>query len=282
MRTDALVSRILLDGQCAVGVDYLRAGEEKTVHANAEVVLCGGAINSPQLLMLSGIGPAAHLTEVGVRVRHDLPGVGQNLHDHPAVPMVWHSKGATDLAELNNLLNFGRPKATGTGPLVSNIGEGGGFFRSRDSLDAPDIQVHVAPTGFYDNGLHESTTRKVTAAATLVSVVSRGQIRLRATEPRWHPDIDPAYYDDQTDLDAMVAGCRRLVGISRQQPLARYLDRAFLPSASDPSDADLVEHVRRWTQTLYHPVGTCAMGQDEQSVVGPDLRVRGIDRLMRR
>ncbi|MGI8414828.1 MAG: GMC family oxidoreductase [Nakamurella sp.] len=279
VRTGALVSRILLDGHAAIGVDYLQGGEESTAHANAEVVLCCGAINSPQLLMLSGIGPAAHLTEVGVQVLHDLPGVGQNLHDHPAVPMVWHSKDTTDLAELNNLLNFGRAKASGTGPLVSNIGEGGGFFRSRDSLDAPDIQVHVAPTGFYDNGLHESATRKVTAAATLVSVASRGQIRLRATDPRWHPDIDPAYYDDQTDLDAMVAGCRRLLGISRQQPLARYLDTAFLPNTGNPSDTDLVEHVRRWTQTLYHPVGTCAMGQDERSVVGPDLKVRGIDRL---
>ena len=161
--------------------------------------------------MLSGIGPGAHLREVGVDVLVDLPGVGQNLHDHPAAPLVFRTRGVSDLADHNNLVQFARAKATGTGPLVSNIGEGGGFWRTRDDLEAPDLQVHVAPSGFYDNGLHEATSRNVTVAPTLVSVQSRGTLRLRSTDPRWHPDIDPGYYDDQADLDAMVAGVRRLL-----------------------------------------------------------------------
>jgi choline dehydrogenase len=216
---------------------------------------------------------------VGVDVVHDLPGVGQNLHDHPAVPLVWHTKDTSDLAEYNNLLNFGRAKATGTGPLVSNVGEAGAFFRSREDLSAPDLQVHFAPTGFWDNGLHEPTTRKLTVAPTLVNVQSRGQIRLRSTDPRWHPEIDPAYYDDQADLDAMVAGAQRLIETVHTGPVARYVDRPFLPGGATPSDADLVDHVRTHTQTLYHPVGTCAMGTGEQAVVDPELRVRGIDGL---
>jgi choline dehydrogenase len=212
-------------------------------------------------------------------VVQDLPGVGQNLHDHPAVPLVWHTKDTTDLAEFNTLLNVARAKATGSGPLVSNVGEAGAFFRSRDDLAAPDLQVHVAPSGFWDNGLHEPTTRKVTVAPTLVNVASRGQVRLRSTDPRWHPEIDPAYYDDQADLDAMVAGAQRVIETVEAGPIARHVDRPFLPGAAAPSESDLVEHVRAQTQTLYHPVGTCAMGSGEQSVVDPRLRVRGVDGL---
>jgi choline dehydrogenase len=280
VRTGALASRVVLEHGRAVGVAYLHGNEERVAHAEREVVLSGGAVNTPQLLMLSGIGPAAHLREHGIEVLHDLPGVGQNLHDHPAVPLVWHTKDTSDLAEYNNLLNFGRAKATGTGPLVSNVGEAGAFFRSRDDLPAPDLQVHFAPTGFWDNGLHEPTTRKLTVAPTLVNVSSRGRIRLRSTDPRWHPEIDPAYYDDQADLDAMVAGAQRLVETVHAGPLARYVDRPFLPGrGTTPSEADLVDHVRQHTQTLYHPVGTCAMGTGEQAVVDPALRVRGVEGL---
>ena len=279
VRTGALASRVVVEGGRAVGVGYLSGSEEQVAYAEREVVLCGGAVNSPQLLMLSGIGPAGHLRELGVEVVHDLPGVGQNLHDHPAVPLVWHTKDTSDLAEFNNLLNFGRAKTTGTGPLVSNVGEAGAFFRSREDLAAPDLQVHFAPTGFWDNGLHEPTTRKLTVAPTLVNVFSRGQIRLRSTDPRWHPEIDPGYYDDQADLDAMVAGAQRLIETVHSGPLARFVDRPFLPDRPTPSEAELVEHVRTHTQTLYHPVGTCAMGTGEQAVVDPELRVRGIEGL---
>ncbi len=279
VRTGALVCRVLTEGGRAVGVAWREGERPQEARVEREVVLSGGAINSPQLLMLSGIGPAAHLREVGIEVVHDLPGVGQNLHDHPAVPIVWHTRDTTDLAELNNLLNFARAKATGTGPLVSNIGEGGGFFASRDDLPAPDLQVHVAPSGFWDNGLHEPTTRKLTAAATLVNVKSRGQIRLRSTDPTWHPQIDPAYYDDQNDLDAMVAGCQRVLDIAHRGALAKHIAGAFLPDLANPTVAEIEEHVRAQTQTLYHPVGTCAMGTDDHAVVDAELRVRGIEGL---
>ena len=116
------------------------------------------------------------------------PGVGQNLQDHPVIPMLWYTRGTTDLAEFNNVRNLLRWKARGTGPLTSNVGEGGGFLRTRDDLPAPDMQYHVAPAGFYDNGFHEPTERMFTAAPTLVSVRSRGSLRLRSADPAWHPD----------------------------------------------------------------------------------------------
>jgi choline dehydrogenase len=279
VRTGALASRVVIDHGRAVGVAYLQGVQQQVAYAAAEVILAGGAVNSPQLLMLSGVGPAAHLREVGVEVAVDLPGVGENLHDHPAAPLVWHTKDSTDLAELNTLANFGKAKAAGRGPLVSNIGEAGGFFRSRNDLAAPDLQVHIAPSGFWDNGLHEPTTRKITVAPTLVHVASRGRLRLRSTDPRWHPEIDPAYYDDPADLDAMVAGVQRLLETVSSGPLARHIDRPFLPADRVRSEGDIVEHLRQNTQTLYHPVGTCAMGQGEQTVVDPELRVRGVDGL---
>ncbi|MGZ4450772.1 MAG: GMC family oxidoreductase [Nocardioides sp.] len=276
--TGALASRIELDGDRATGVTFRQGGGEHTVHATREVLLAGGAINSPQLLMLSGIGPGNHLAEVGVTTKVDLSGVGANLQDHPVVPLLWYTRGITDLAQLNNVRNFVRWKARGTGPLASNVGEAGAFFASREGLAAPDIQIHAAPSGFYDNGFHEPTSRMFTAAPTLVSVASRGSIRLRSADPAWHPAIDAAYLEDQTDLDALLAGARATWEMCTQGALADYLERPWnLPD--DPSDEDLVEHIRTWTQTLYHPVATCAMGSGEDAVVDHRLRVRGVEGL---
>ena len=276
--TGALASRIELAGDRATGVTFRQAGAEHTVNATREVLVCGGAVNSPQLLLLSGIGPAAHLREVGVTTRVELTGVGANLQDHPAVPLLWYTRGTTDLAQLSNLGSLVKWKTRGTGPLASNVGEAGAFLASRDGLPAPDIQVHAAPSGFYDNGLHEPTSRMFTAATTLVSVHSRGSVRLRSTDPSWHPAIDAAYLEDQTDLDALLAGVRLTWEVVTQGALAAHLDRPWnLPE--DPSDEELLEHVRTWVQTLYHPVATCAMGTGEDAVVDPQLRVRGVDGL---
>jgi choline dehydrogenase len=276
--TGAFAGRVELTGDRATGVTFRQGGTEHTVTARCEVILSGGAVNSPQLLMLSGIGPAGHLAEAGITAKVDLSGVGSNLQDHPVVPLLWYTRGISDLAQLNNVRNFVRWKARGTGPLASNIGEAGAFFSSRDGLVAPDIQIHAAGSGFYDNGLHEPTSRMFTAAPTLVSVHSRGSVRLRSADPSWHPAIDAAYLEDQTDLDALLAGARRTWEMCTQGAVAAYLDRPWnLPA--DPTDEDLVEHIRTWAQTLYHPVATCAMGSGEDAVVDADLRVRGVDGL---
>jgi choline dehydrogenase len=228
--------------------------------------------------MLSGIGPTSHLREFGIDGKVDLGGVGANLQDHPATGWLWYTKGTTDIAQLNNLRSFARWKARGTGPLSSNIGEAGAFFATRNGLAAPDLQIHAAPAGFYDNGLHEPTRTMVTVAATLVSVASRGSVRLRSADPTWHPAIDAAYFEDQTDLDATLAGMKRTWEICTQGALAAYLDEPWQVS-SEPTEEETLEHIRTWAQTLYHPTSTCAMGSGEDAVVDPELKVRGVSGL---
>ena len=279
VRTGAQATRIVLDGARATGVAYRQQGTDRIAHASAEVLLAGGAINSPQLLMLSGIGPASHLRELGIGVVADLP-VGENLHDHPVVPLIWHTRGTTDLADFATPARFAQCLLLGRGPLTSNIAEAGAFFTSHDGLPAPDIQVHMAPASLYDNGLREPAGRMVTTGATLVHVASRGRLRLATADPLRRPEIDPGYFDDPADLDAMLAGCRALLEIAGQAPMSRLRGRPFLPAAGHTSsDEQLLGHIRQWAQTLYHPVGTCAMGSGETAVVDPQLRVHGIEGL---
>ena len=277
--TGALASKIELsadhDNPRATGVTFRQGGSEHTAHARREVLLSGGAINSPQLLMLSGIGPAAHLAEHGITAKVELPGVGTNMQDHPYTPLIWHTKDTTDFAELNTLGNFVKWKTRKQGPLTSNLAETGGFWATREGLPAPDMQAHVLPTGLYGDGSHEPTSRMVTVLATLVDTHSRGSVRLRSSDPSWPAAIDAAYFDDQTDLDTMLAGCRRLVEVCQQGAMSGFLDRPWELSAS-PSDEDLVEHIRTWTQTTFHPTSTCAMGAGEDAVVDASLRVRGV------
>lgn len=279
VRTRAHATRLLVANGAAVGVRYLLAGGERVARADSEVVLCAGAINSTQLLLLSGIGPPEHLREHGIDVSVGLPGVGENLHDHPAAPMVWSTRGTTDIVDSASPTGLLRWQLTKRGPLASNVGEAGAFMSTTDGADAPDMQFHVAPTLFYDNGLREPKMAGFTSATTLVDVASRGRLRLRSAHPQWRPRLDPAYYAERADLDATVAGLRALAEIARSGPLAGYLDQPFLPGRTDLDDDALAEHARAWTQTLYHPVGTCAMGTGEQAVVDPELRVRGLQRL---
>jgi choline dehydrogenase len=278
--TNALVTKVVLSGGRATGVAYRAAGVDQVAQVDGEVLLAGGSINSPQLLLLSGIGPAAHLREHGIEVAVHLPGVGENLHDHPAAGIIWNTKGTTDLTDFQTPARLIQWQLTGRGPLASNVGEAGGFLASRDGLAAPDLQFHVAPTQFVHNGLHEPAGRGFTAAATLVNVASRGRLRLRSADPTWRPHIDPAYYAEPADREAMLAGCRLAIEIGRQPVIGRFLDGPYLPGHLDGiGDDELTEHIRQITQTLYHPVGTCAMGVGEDAVVDPQLRVRGVEGL---
>ncbi|WP_216211437.1 GMC family oxidoreductase [Amycolatopsis aidingensis] len=279
VRTRAQATRVVLEGGRATGVSYLEGGVERTAYAGSEVLLCGGAINSPQLLLLSGIGPAEHLREHDIEVAVQLPGVGHNLHDHPAAPIIWSTRNTSDLVDSATPAGMLRWQLTKRGPLASNVGEAGAFLSTVDGLDAPNMQFHVAPTLFYENGLREPTVPGFTSATTLVRVASRGRLRLRSAHPLWRPELDPAYYAEPEDFEATLAGLRTLIEIGRGGPLARYLDKPFLPDRLELDEDALAEHARANTQTLYHPVGTCAMGTGELAVVDPALRVRGVDGL---
>jgi choline dehydrogenase len=286
VQTDALVTGIVIEAGRAIGVRYLRRGVEETVMADSEVILSAGAIGSPQLLMLSGIGPAAHLRENHIPVLADSAGVGGNLSDHPAVTAMWGAPRSKSLWEVAGPRNLARWQMTHTGPLTSNIAEAGGFVRTDPALPAPDIQWHVLPVPFVNGGLSDPASRALSVLITLVQVGSRGRIRLRSSDPRHKPAIDPAYLSDTADFDPLV----RAIGMAREfaaaRPLSRIAKVELAPGPQVQTETDLREWIRGDLNTLYDPVGTCAMGGDGRvaaskltSVVDIQLRVRGVERL---
>ena len=284
--TDSRASRIVVEGGRAIGVRYLQGDSEEFAVAEAEVLLCAGAIGSPHLLMLSGVGPAAHLREHGIAVAVDSPGVGANLSDHPVVTAMWHTPGTKALWEENGPRNLARWRLRHSGPLTSNIAEAGGFSRSRPSLSAPDLQWHALPSPYQRQGLADPSIRALSLLITLVSVGSRGRIRLRTDDPRHKPLIDPAYLSDGADMEPLVEGIRMAREFASAVPLAKICKAELSPGIDVRTDTELRDFIRRDLATLYHPVGTCAMGGNSRlaaskltSVVDPELRVRGVERL---
>jgi choline dehydrogenase len=267
-------------------VEYLANGRRTVVRAEREVILAGGAINSPQLLMLSGIGPADHLAEHGIGVVADSPGVGANLSDHPIVTAMWHTPKATGLWEKAGPKNLARWRMMHSGPLTTNVAEAGGFSRTDPSLPAPDLQWHALPTPYQNFGLTDPSIRALSLLITLVAVGSRGRITLRSADPRHKPAIDPAYLSDSADIEPLVRGIRLAREFAAAGPLAKICKGELAPGPDAVTDSELTEFVRRDITTIYHPVGTCAMGGDSRlaaskltSVVDTGLRVRGVDGL---
>jgi choline dehydrogenase len=286
VQTDALVTGIEIEGGRATGVRYLRRGIEELAQAQAEVIVSCGVIGSPQLLMLSGIGPADHLRDNDIPVLADSPGVGSNLSDHPVVTAMWSAPKTRSLWEKAGPANLARWQMTHSGPMTTNIAEAGGFSRTDPALPAPDIQWHVLPVPYLDGGLADPASRALSVLITLVVVGSRGKIRLRSSDPRHKPSIDPSYLSDLADLEPLVAA----VGMAREfaaaRPLSRQLRSELAPGQDVRTAAELREWIRGNLSTLYHPVGTCAMGGDSRlaaskltSVVDTELRVRGVDGL---
>jgi choline dehydrogenase len=283
VKTNALVTNVTIHDGTATGVTYLHQGEVRADTANAEVILAAGAINSPQLLMLSGIGPADHLTSTGIDVILDSPGVGANLADHPAVPVVWSTPKVKGLWEQAGPAGAIRWQLTHRGPLTSNISESGGFATTSDGLPAPDLQWHVLPAEYRDEGLADPARRAMTILVTLVDVASRGRVRLRSADPRHKAAIDPGYLSDAEgkDTTTLLDGLKRAREFVTANAMAKICDTELAPGPHLRQDAELARYVQDGVVTLYHPVGTCAMGGSarRQSVVDPELKVRGIEGL---
>lgn len=281
--TRAHATKIDFSGRRASGVSYRQGGVIKSVRARREVLLCGGAFNSPQLLMLSGIGPAANLSGHGIEVRHDLPGVGRNLQDHVDFILLWKSLD-TDMLGLsarggyNILRSILQWRREGTGLAASPGAEAGAFLRTDRALARPDVQLHFV------TGLVDDHTRKLhlghgySCHVCVLRPHSRGDVQLTSADPLAAPRIDPNFFADERDMQTMVAGARMTQRILASPALERYRHKELYLTGRE-NDAELAAQIRSRADTVYHPVGTCRMGRDEMAVVDPTLRVRGVDAL---
>jgi choline dehydrogenase len=281
--TNALTSRVLIEKGRAVGVEYMRGGKSAKVYASAEVILCGGAINSPQILLLSGIGPADELRKVGVALLHDLPGVGKNLQDHLDVNVInectqpiTYDGLTTPLKQIKLGLQFLIFK---DGPATSNVAEAGGFVKSDPKVASPDIQFHFIPAYVIDHGRIKPQGHGITLHVCCLRPESRGELRLASANPADAPAIDPNYLQTQNDLKVLVEGIKRGREIMASRAFKPYKGAERYPGPAKQSDAELAEFIREAAETEYHPVGTCKMGADAMAVVDPELKVRGIDGL---
>ena len=283
--TGAHTTRILMERKRAAGVEYQQGGEVKQLKCAREVLLCAGALQSPQILMLSGIGPHAHLLESGIATLHDLPGVGENLHDHPDVVLV---ADAPHLKDLFGISLSGMVKAIKgifewrkhrTGMLTTNFAETGGFIKSQASEATPDLQLHFVIGKLVNHGRTTTFGHGFSCHVCLLRPVSRGSVKLASKAPNDAPLIDPNFLGERDDMDRLMRGFKIMRNILGQKALASYGGKEIAASASAVTDLQIEHFIRDHADTIYHPVGTCRMGNGPLDVVDAQLKVRGIEGL---
>lgn len=284
LETGCLTTRINVENKRAVGVDYVRNGSHSTARAEREVVIAAGAIGSPKLMMLSGLGPAGHLRDHGIDVVEDLPGVGQNLQDHFDIDIVYELTGPYSFdkyAKWHWMLWAGLEyKLFNKGPVASNIVEGGAFWWADTQEPTPDLQFHFLAGAGIEAGVPPVPSGAgCTLNSYLVRPRSRGSVTLKSADPKQAPSIDPNYIADPYDLEISVEGVKLSREIMRQPAFSKYIKKEHFPGDAVQSKADYEDYARQYGRTAYHPVGTCKMGVDQMAVVDPQLRVRGIDGL---
>jgi choline dehydrogenase len=278
--TGALATRIVVERGRAVAVEALVDGRRQVFRADREVLLSGGAIGSPQLLLLSGIGPADELRahEIGVVV--DAPNVGRRLQDHVVAGASWHTPlPITMVGADKSVKHIANYLVRHRGPFSSVVAEAGGFVRTDASLAAPDLQLLFAPAMFLDHGFTDPPGHGIALAPYLLTPESRGSITLHSVDPTAKPAIRANYYAERSDLDRMLAGLRLCFDIAAQPALAPYVGERFMPAPGDDSDETLTAFLRARSETIYHPTSTAAMGPADDDVCDPQLRVRGVDGL---
>jgi choline dehydrogenase len=279
-QTRALVQRILLDQGRAIGIRYSVAGVTQDVHADAEVIVSAGAINSPQLLLLSGIGPAKELSASGVAPLHDLPGVGAHLSDHPDIVVQHRCLQPVSLYRINRgagkLLTGLRWFIKHDGLAASNHFEAGGFIRSRPGIDFPDLQLTFMPLAIQPGTVRDIGAHSYQVHIDLMRPKSLGRIRLRSAEPSTPPSILFNYLQDPQDRQDLRTSVRLTREILAQPALAPFRGEELSPGPQTQTDAEIDAFVRKGVETCYHPVGTCRMGVDQDCVVDEQCRVHGI------
>ncbi|MCL1586817.1 MAG: GMC family oxidoreductase N-terminal domain-containing protein [Actinomycetia bacterium] len=274
--TRAHVTRLIVENGRCTGVAYDKGGEQLVANASLEVILCGGAINSPQVLMLSGIGPRQHLESLGIDVVHDVPGVGQNLQDHMMSPVAFNTDHEITLRSATTEEQVAKFESDRMGMLTSNIAEAGGFVTLFNGSPAPELQFHFVPAFSILHGVGSPEGHGFTLFPTLVGTRSVGRMWLRSADPYDKPHLDPAYLEDERDMDVLLEGTKMARDILRSAAFDEFRTTEHLPGDHIVSDEDLREHVRTYATGVYHPVGTVKMGSDDDAVVDDRLRVRGI------
>lgn len=282
IRTRALAHRVVFRNKRAVAVEYIRRGRSRRAEAGSEIVLCGGTVNSPHILMLSGVGDASHLREMGIPIVCHLPGVGRHLQDHLDITSIHHSSQAItyDFSLMDELLVGLKYWLTGLGPGSTNAAEAGAFLTSALAREArPDMQLHFVPAIVDDHGRSKLPGPGFTIHACGLRPESRGQLLLRSAKPLDPIRIRPNYLDSPRDMQVLVEAA----GICREIVAAKAFDgfrgAEILPGAEVASDTALRDFIRRKAETIYHPVGSCKMGVDALAVVNPQLKVIGVEGL---
>lgn len=280
-----LVTRVLIEGGRAVGVEIVEAKGQiaSTVRASAEVILCAGAVQSPQLLQLSGVGDPDALKKLGIEVKAASPNVGKNLQDHLDVTVIHKMNqpiSAYSMQKGMKKLFVGlRYLATQTGPGSDNFLQAGAFLKSRTGLEMPDIQLHLVNAIMMNHGNHQPTEDGYTVHACQLRPESRGSVALKSADPFDHPAIDPNYLGAEEDRRAMREAVKMVRDVCKQASLQTYNAGEIMPGASVASDAEIDAFIRAKGETIYHPVGTVSMGVNATSPVDGDLKVRGVDGL---
>jgi choline dehydrogenase len=281
----ALTHRVLLDGKRAVAVEYSQAGAVRKAKARKEVLLCGGAVNSPQILQLSGIGPGAHLQSLGIKVQHDLPGVGENLQDHIGGRIIHRCVDGT--ITMNEIYHsWLRRLQAGAewifaqkGPLMTGAGPIGLFVKTRPELDSPDVQYQFLAGSAEKTGDLMHRFPGCTMVAIPCRPESRGWLRIKSPDPTEAPAMQPNYLSTQRDRDTIVAGLRVTRRVFATAAMQRYCKEEIYPGPKAQTDQDLLNHVRATAGTTFHQTSTCMMGPGPNSVVDIDLKVKGISGL---
>ena len=283
--TGAHTLRILMEGRRAVGAEVRVGGEVQQLKARREVLLCAGALHSPQLLMFSGIGPGAALQRLGITAVHDLPGVGANLHDHPDVVQVVDTPGLTELFGLslagaaNAIRGIFEWRRARTGLLTTNFAEAGGFIKSSPGEALPDLQLHFVIGKLIDHGRKTVFGHGYSCHVCLLRPKSRGTLTLASADPLAAPLIDPNFLAEPDDLARLVRGFKAMRNVLQQPALAGYRGRELPASAGAQTDGQIEQFIRDHADTIYHPVGTCRMGSGVGDVVDAQLRVHGVQGL---
>jgi choline dehydrogenase len=280
----ALARRLVFDGRRAIGIEYSQGGSTRIAHARSEIILAGGAFNSPQLLQLSGLGPADLLKSHGIEIVADMPGVGSDLQDHLQVRMQYR---CTEPITMNDVINSWRHRIGAgvryclfrKGLLAIGAGYAGGFFRASPLAATPDVQVHFIIFSGDTSGGPLHPFPGFIASVCQLRPESRGFVRIKSADPRVPPAIQPRYLSAQKDRETVVAGMKLLRRIMSEPAMRRYIAEERRPDPSCTSDDDLLAFARETGTTVFHPTSTCRMGSDGTAVVDERLRVRGIERL---